>query len=95
MRTDLPVEAPEAFTCLVVLPDVVDLPKFLPEVEVCLVVLPELVVVVLDLETCFPALLYVLEVEVEVAASAGCPSKQVSTTLQKISVILVMANFLL
>ena len=40
VRTDFPVEAPDALTCLVVLPAVVDLPRFLPVVEVCFVVLP-------------------------------------------------------
>lgn len=57
VRTDFPVEAPDALTCLVVLPAVVDLPRFLPVVEVCFVVLPERVAVVLDLLTCLPVLL--------------------------------------
>ena len=57
LRTDLPIDAPEAFTCLVVLPVVVDRPKLLPVGEVCLVLLPELVLVVLDFETCLPELL--------------------------------------
>lgn len=57
VRTDFPVDAPDALTCFVVLPVVVDFPRFLPVVEVCFVVLPERVAVVVDLVTCLPVLL--------------------------------------